>query len=172
LQIEKGEGGQERHAALFPAETRRKIMRARIVVPALPLAAILMGTAAFLKASAGHVSKDGSDKLVIDIPEGEHALIEHVDLAGCRDQVVAGQETQLYASSSRAERHELASEPELVAKYCNCKFEAAETFMTKRQMVTNWLSASAASSKPLPSAIRKRFEQVIEDCAQAYGLRT
>jgi hypothetical protein len=90
----------------------------------------------------------------------------------CRDEVVAGQDSKLAASYSRVERQELARKADIAAQYCMCKFAGAETFMTKREMVTQWLSASADFSRPLPDGKRAKLDQIAENCAQQYGLGT
>ena len=118
-----------------------------------------------------HVA-DGSNQLVANVPLKERHMLKLVDVAGCHDEVVAGQEAKLSASSSRIARQELASREDIVIGYCKCRFSEAKSFMTEREMVTQWLSASAAFSDPLPSDTRAKLDQVVEDCAGKYGLRT
>jgi hypothetical protein len=144
----------------------------RIAVGIVGVAGILLAAASVYVTSAGSHATDSSSQLVVNASPKERHALKLVDVAGCRDEVVAGQEKRLDSSSSRIERQELARQTDLVAKYCTCKFRETETFMTKREMVTQWLSASAGFSEPLPTDTRARLDQVVEECAQKYGLPT
>jgi hypothetical protein len=143
----------------------------RIALPIMGVAAIVLATSLYVASAGSHVT-DSSSLLVVDVSPKERHVLKLVDVAGCRDQVVAGQEARLSASSSRIERQELARQVDLVDKYCKCKFSGTETFMTKREMVTGWLSASASFSEPLPADTRAKLDQVVDDCAAKFGLRT
>jgi len=144
----------------------------RIAMSTVGVAAILVATAYFHQCSAGTQAAAGPHQIVADVPALERDLLMQVDVKGCRDQVIAGQEDRLSASSSRIERQELARQGELIAKYCTCKFHETETFLTKGEMITQWLSAQATLSDPLPKDTRAKLDKVIEDCAERYGLRT
>jgi hypothetical protein len=144
----------------------------RIAIGIVGSAGILLAATSVYLTSAGSHATDSSSQLVVNVSPKERHALKLVDVAGCRDEVVAGQEKRLEASSSRLERQELARQGGLVAKYCACKFHETETFMTKREMVTQWLSASAAFSEPLPSDTKARLGQVVEECAERYGLPT
>jgi hypothetical protein len=143
-----------------------------ILLGILGIAAVLIASSVIHKSFARNHVTDSSNQLVADVSPKERHMLKLVDVAGCRDEVVAGQEAKLSVSSSRIARQELARREDLVIGYCKCRFSEAEAFMTKREMVTQWLSASAAFSDPLPSDTRARLDQAVEDCAQKFGLRT
>jgi hypothetical protein len=138
----------------------------------LGVAAVLVAASVIHNGFARNHVADGSNQLVANVPLKERHMLKLVDVAGCHDEVVAGQEAKLSASSSRIARQELASREDIVIGYCKCRFSKAKSFMTEREMVTQWLSASAALSDPLPSDTRAKLDQVVEDCAGKYGLRT
>jgi len=141
----------------------------RVILSVAGLAALL--TAATL-AHRGSIVADAPDEIVANTPVMEHRMLELADVATCRDEVVAGQDRTLEASMSRRARQDLAGKPGLVAHYCECKFAGTAAFMSKREMVTQWLSASAAFSDPFPHETRAKLDHVAENCAQRYGLAT
>jgi hypothetical protein len=139
----------------------------RVIMGAAGLTAILIASAALLRSSVNN-----SSELVVNTSASEHHSLKLVDVKACRDEVVAGQDSKLAASYSRLARQELARKADIVARYCMCKFAGAEVFMTEREMVTQWLSASATFSKPLPGDKGTKLDQIAENCAQQYGLGT
>jgi hypothetical protein len=145
----------------------------RIIIGVAAVAALLVASAAMYRSSAiGHATGSSWTELVVNTPASEHHLLKQVDVASCRDQAIAGQDRTLAASSSRLERQDLAQKAGVVVEYCRCKFAGTEAFMTKSEMVTQWLSASASLSDSFPHDTRAKLDQVAETCAEQYGLRT
>jgi len=133
------------------------------------LMAILIVCAVVYRAAPDHRTGENSE-FVVNAPASEHNSLKQVDFEACRSEVLAGQDLAVRASQSRVERQRLAQETGVVARYCMCKFAGAEKITTKREMVTQWLSASKlVSSEPKCESCAK-LDQIAENCAQKYGL--
>ncbi|MFI4995027.1 MAG: hypothetical protein ACHQAQ_04490 [Hyphomicrobiales bacterium] len=134
-------------------------------------AAAAVVSAALVFHSAAHHTTDSSSMLVANIVEPERDLLKLADVSDCKDQAVAGEETRLDASGSKMAREELAQHREFVAHYCECKFHHTAKFMTKDEMIKQWLTTSSGFSEPLSPQSKGRLDRVVENCALKYGLR-
>jgi hypothetical protein len=143
----------------------------RIALAIAAAVAVLSAALVFQTTARAHHATDSSSMLVANIGEPERDLLKLVDVSDCKDQAVAGQETQLEASGSKVAREELAQHRELVAQYCQCKFRHTAKFMTKDEMIKQWLTTASGFSEPLSPRSKGRLDQVVENCAQKYGLR-
>jgi hypothetical protein len=144
----------------------------RIIMSVAGLTALFVVSAAVYRSAAIGRATERLSELVVNAPPSEHRLLEQVDIASCRDEAIAGQDRTLAASSSRLERQDLAQKAGIVVEYCRCKFAGTEAFMTKSEMVTQWLSASASLSDSFPRDTRAKLDQVALSCAEQYGLKT
>jgi hypothetical protein len=138
---------------------------------AIAAAAVISAAFVFHTAARAHHTTDSSSMLVANIGEPERDLLKLVDVSDCKDQAVAGEETRLEASGSKAARQELVQHREFVAKYCQCKFHHTAKFMTKDEMIKQWLTTSSGFSEPLSPKSKGRLDRVVENCALKYGLR-
>ena len=109
----------------------------------------------------------------------ERDLIRRIDIVDCREGVVAGREAFLAASDSREGRRELARRPELVSRFCECRFEASSQLLTRYEFAKLWLGRDASagvrvrSSAGTDAALPAReLGRVARDCAEAVGLHT
>jgi hypothetical protein len=121
------------------------------------------------------IGQSQSSRVVAALPTDERNLMHRIDVADCRDGTVAGLEPVLYASEWREERRELARAPELVARFCECRFEASSQLLTKSELVSRWLTASAMTGGRPPGGETKagsRVTRLVRDCAETSGLRT
>jgi len=152
-------------------------MKRIVIVGATAVVALLLVTgsicAQFVAGiAAGRPNQLGSSHLVAGLSPGERDLIRQVDIADCRARVVAGQETGLEAGDTAWERGSLMREPSLVVSLCSCKFEATAQFLTKEDMVTNWLSSTSPAHGGYSTKTQAIVDGALRDCAQSVGLRT
>ena len=63
-------------------------------------------------------------------------------------------------------------EPGLVAEFCGCKFEATARFLTKGDLVMNWLSPAGSAGGAYRNTGHREVDGAIDECAETFGLRT
>jgi hypothetical protein len=138
----------------------------------ISLIVLVVGAVVFTRENPNdRQSADTSNMLVAAIGESERSRLELADVSDCRGQALAGQEPGLGASSSKQAREDLGRHSDLVAEYCECKFRGTARFMTKGEMVKQWLSTTAGLREPLSARTKERLDRVVANCASEYGLR-
>ncbi|SEC88576.1 hypothetical protein SAMN05444161_2036 [Rhizobiales bacterium GAS191] len=147
-------------------------MKRIIIVGVTAVAAILLVTGSICAQFGAGGAPTASNQIVASMAPGERDLIRRIDVADCRERVVAGQESSLDASDSQEGRSGLKQQLGLVVKFCDCKFEATSSLLTKGDVVTRWLSPETSADELLPVRGREELDGAVRDCAEKFGLRT
>jgi hypothetical protein len=142
------------------------------IMGALAVAAMLVVGGSICASFSPSAGPSAANPVVADMAPRERDLIQQIEVADCRESVVAGREARLDASDSRQGRSELLQNADLVAQFCGCKFEATSRFLTKREVVTRWLSPDAAAKDRLSVKGEAGLDRAVDDCAEKFGLRT
>jgi hypothetical protein len=112
-------------------------------------------------------------EVIARIDGRERDQIRSIEVAACRDSVLAGQDSRLAASDSVAGRAELARHLDEVVEYCGCTFEAGSHLLTKEDIIKHWAAEGRTYQEgALTGEKRALFDQSARICAEESGLRT
>ena len=118
------------------------------------------------------LTQNPAREVIARISDGEREQIRWIDIADCRNRVLAGQDSRLDASDSRDGRAELARHIDQVVQYCGCAFEAGSHLLTKDDVIKQWSAEGRAFKGALTARGRALLDQSVRTCAEEAGFRT
>jgi hypothetical protein len=116
--------------------------------------------------------RNPSRELIAQLGDKEREQIRSIEVADCRNRVIAGQDSRLAASDSPMGRAELARHFDQVVQYCGCAFEASSHLLTKDNVVRQWTGQGQAFAGALSADASALLDQSARICAEEAGLRT